>query len=196
MLGPMGAVVMSVLKVMTPAEIERYSQGREAETEEVSKIAAGVESLGSGSMESSFNHQKQDQNKKDWKPPNDPEKEFGEAKIIPIRPPPEESAPVESEPESELEEMGIISGEKQHAIKEAASAREKSEQDSATIFLIKERQRLKKVKHRLNTNEAFKTYEVSSSIEFFKPEPEVDLDNPDKEDAIGSRGILINKKHY
>lgn len=205
MLGPMGAVVMNVLKVMTPSEIERYSQGREAE--EVSKIAAGAESISSGGAGSSFNPQSESHHKKKEHPPNESLNDSGEAKIIPIReqmpirpppkaPPPDEPKSTKVEPENELEGMGIVSGEKQHAIKEAASAREKSKQDSATIFILKERERLKKSKSKMNTSEAFKTYAESSNLEFYKPEIEVDLDDPDKEEAIGSRGILINKKHY
>ncbi|MCO4756236.1 MAG: hypothetical protein KC478_17270, partial [Bacteriovoracaceae bacterium] len=86
-------------------------------------------------------------------------------------------------------------GEKQHAMREAAHAKEKSGQESTTVFLITERKRLKKTSKKMNTSDALKTYNESANMDLRKPQIDLDAD-PDKDEAIGSRGILINKKQY
>ena len=73
MLGPIGAHIMSVLRVMTPSEIDRYANT--SEKRKVMAIAAGAEDLGL-----------QDSNSRGTNSHSGSFKKMTEAEIIPIRP--------------------------------------------------------------------------------------------------------------
>ncbi|MCO4755310.1 MAG: hypothetical protein KC478_12565, partial [Bacteriovoracaceae bacterium] len=77
MLGPMGAFIMSILRVMTPAEIDRYA--KTSSDGGVRAIAAGGEEF---DLMDSDSFVDEDQAKAEHKKAA-PQ---GEAKIIPIRP--------------------------------------------------------------------------------------------------------------
>lgn len=206
MLGPMGAHVMSVLRVMTPAEIDRYA--KTSGQKKVQAMAAGAEDLNLDNAQS-FAHQKSPE-KEEFKPLST------EAEIIPIKG--RDSEPQKEHQEKsfdhqqpssvyeemdeddevqgngELESLGIYSSKKISAFKKAQEKKRRSKEDSSSVFLLKQREKLKKTNHKMIGNVALKTYSQTMTADMTKAE--VDIDDPDKELAEGSRGILVNKKHY
>lgn len=193
MLGPIGAHLMSVLRVMTPSEIDRYSQA--SERRKTTAVAAGAEDM---DLDSSQLNGRQSH--------SGGFKKMTEAQIIPIRPereepernenkaPPETLADETSSSERQLEEVGIFSQAKVEEVRKRAHDLARASEDSSSVFLLKQREKLKKSNNRMVGNAALKTYAQTAHAEM--TQAEVDLESPDEELAQGSKGILINKKHF
>jgi len=213
MLGPMGARIMDLLKIMTPNEIDRYIDKTAEESTEQVKIASGGESFDALSSNSNPNpHSKSNKNDADTT-----ESSEHEAKIIPIRAEvieniesdkkslkqspqlsnddsEEEGSYHATKNESELEAAGIFSAGKIDALKREKLKKQKANQESTTNFILGQREKLKKTKLKLVEMEAIRNYNQNSNIESINNE--IDLENPEEEVVIGSKGILVNKKHY
>lgn len=217
MLGPMGARIIDVLKIMTPSEIDRYMEKPQKEVAaDIKKTAGGEDFDVTHSPPQSGRKLKKDQNQQDDQTNQEPEHQ---AKIIPLNKESSEhleakenkereeqnlQSEIEIEDEiefhqndkaqNELEKAGIMSAAKIEALKRKRLKELKKKQDSTTNFIIKEREKLKKTKGRLIEMEAIKNYNNNSNID--KLNDEIDIDNPEEEQSIGSKGILVNKKHY
>lgn len=215
MLGPMGAHIISALRVMTPAEIDRYT-AKDTKKIQTQALAAGGEEF-DYSHSTPFGQSEQKRSREEQERKENPNR-LGEAEIIPIdvakakQRDGEEELPARpkrnpknsEEPEdafmpspgedSELEKAGIVSSAKMNARQKALEDYRQAKEDSSTVFLLKERERLKKTNIKMAGNTALKTYFQTANADMSKAEP--DLDDPDKEVAQGSKGILINKKHF
>lgn len=211
MLGPIGSEIMSIFRLLSPEEIEKYIQRKKSRKVEGAKVVGG--------QAMSF----------DDSPPHSPDQETSkkfpknhQAEIIPISQLKEKSSGEEEFQEEEtaefanihennqdeaqaqiaraqqtaskLESIGILSAA---TIKEQEAKRlkeEKSKQDSTTVFLLKERQKMRESKKKLVGQKAIKSYQVQSAQEFYEESDddllEDDLQNNDL------KGILLNKRHY
>ncbi|MEX0797996.1 MAG: hypothetical protein WD025_01040 [Bacteriovoracaceae bacterium] len=206
MLGPMGAFVMSVLRVMTPAEIDRHT--KDSDRKRVQAAAAGAEGMDLSDA-GSYPYDGQTKDSKSSF------RQMTDAEIIPIQQFQEKNKSKKDRDEgereshatshlshdqtqksknSELERVGIYSSQKMNAIKEAENEKIKAGEESTTVFLLKQREKLKKTKSKMMSGSAIKTYAQAANAEMI--EPEYDIDDPDQELAQGSRGILVNKKRY
>lgn len=209
MLGPMGARIIDLLKIMTPNEIDKYVEKKE-ETSEL-KLAAGAEEFDvTKSPPKVFKNQdhSEDQNH------NNEEDLQHEAKIIPLHKgvesevestqedtieasdheEEEDSHYAGSKSEQELEKAGIFSANKIKALQKEKLKRYKAKQESTSNFILNQREKLKRTKLRLIEQDAIKNYSQNASVE--KINNEIDIDNPDEEKVYGNKGILVNKKHY
>lgn len=216
MLGPMGARIIDILKIMTPNEIDSYIEKPQKEvTADIKKAAGGEDFDVTHSPAQSGRKLKKDENQQqDDQANQEPEHQ---AKIIPLNKESSEhlaakeneenedqslESEIEDEKEfhhndkaqNELEQAGIMSAAKIEALKRKRLNELKKKQDSTTNFIIKQREKLKKTKVRLIEMEAIKNYNINSNID--KLNDEIDIDNPEEEVSIGSKGILVNKKHY
>lgn len=213
MLGPMGAYVISALRVMTPSEIDRYAKSSDKNT--IRAVAAGAEDF---DLSNSQSHPQGSppggKDQSGFKPLNP----MSDAEIIPIdslkrkeqrerkEGQREHSAQAGQEIKtshqpktppagnSELESLGIFSADKVNAHNKAMEEAAKASDDSPSIFLLKQRERLKKTNTKIIGHTALKNYTQAAHVEMAVAEP--DMEDPDQELAHGSKGILVNKKHY
>ncbi len=184
MLGPIGAHIMSVLKVMTPSEIDRYA--RASEKRRPTAVAAGAEDF---DLEDS----------QTGNPHSGSFKKMTEAEIIPIRPeqnekggPPPEGQSSKDPPHSnrsdeELESVGIFSGKKIQDMKNRAEDIAKAAEDSSSVFLIKQRAKLKETNVRMIGNTALKTYAETAHADM--TQTEVDLEDPTKKQVMAQKAF-------
>lgn len=207
MLGPMGAKIIDLLKIMTPNEIDKYVEKKEEVSSANIQLAAGAEEFDvKNSPKNIPINKKSHQNEEE----SDDEVQH-EAKIIPIHkdvevPENEEHEEPEEEnleedleysvsnKDKELEAAGIFSAQKINALKKEKLKRLKAKQESTSNFILKEREKLKKTKLRLIEQDAIKNYNQNASVE--KLNDEIDINNPEEEVIVGNKGILVNKKHY
>lgn len=219
MLGPIGSNLMSILRVLTPSEIDRYSDDVLNSAEpEVHAVAAGAENL-------SMSYKEHDT------APREAYKQFlgaaeedeQKAKIIPIN---EEAkkelsllddSPDQSDQDdgenhahnnfktqqenssgsSGLESIGVLSKSQLQAIEEQKQKQENDKKESTTVFILNQREKLKKSQTKLTEQAAILQYKKSASHEIIRHEiGEDDLDEEAEASSMGSCGILINKKHY
>ncbi len=103
-------------------------------------------------------------------------------------PPEDESAAAE-----DLQSIGILSASAIKKIENERLKNENKKKDSATIFLLKQRERMRDSKKRLTEQVAMKSYKTSASQEFHHATDEEILDEDYSNDL---RGILVNKKQY
>jgi hypothetical protein len=89
-----------------------------------------------------------------------------------------------------LESVGIINTEKQKIIDEIHKKKAKLKEDSSTLFLIKQRSKLKNCQEKLQTQDAIKSYKKSST------EDSKSKYDEEGKPIVGSTGILVNKKHF
>ena len=214
MLGPMGARIIDLLKVMTPNEIDRYVEKKEESTE--LKMAAGAEEF--DVTKSPVDHSRAKSNKDESHTADtesDEDNVKHEAKIIPLRGKDHDHNLIEenteeddqsnddvneeaqyeaSKNEKELEKAGIYSANKIQAIKKEKLKRYKAKQESTSNFILNQREKLKQTKLRLIEQDAIKNYNLNSNVDTLNDE--IDLDNPDEEACVGNKGILVNKKHF
>ena len=200
MLGPMGAVVMSALRVMTPSEIDRHAE--KSGHGKIQPAAAGAE--GFIPMNPDSYAGRGDRGQKSASSGKGSEG----AKIIPIRGFSEQTTQEEEEQEAlvsknELKKGRAGSREEAQEKRAASSSNiqggapspktsEAKRESAEPIFLLKEREKLKKIQNQMNGSEALKSYAQSSKKELVHPES----GSEEREKAQGSRGILINRKHY
>jgi len=218
MLGPIGASLMSIMRVLTPSEIDRYVDVQ-SDTKATQLRAVGGETMSFDERESHMEDS--------YKGP--PEKEKSQAKIIPISdfqkdkkdpksqqkgppksligPPPnnihefhpheEDYLPGQSSHLDELESIGIFTSSHLKEEQERKIAKEKSGQESTTVFILSQREKLLDSTKKLVGQSAIKEYQVTSSQEIVQRDlTEDDYDEDGELLASGSKGILVNKKHY
>lgn len=188
MLGPIGAHVISVLRIMTPSEIDRYmDSGREKSR--IEALAAGAENLTTNNNPPSH-YDQQTGEKADDTDHEEVGPGSGEARVIPI------NGTIEEEKTQGLEELGILSVKQRKVLESKAKLEKLSKQDSSTVFLLSERKKLEVAKRKLVYGNALKSYNEALHVEIH---PELDSDEPQEpqaERATGVKGILLNKKQY
>lgn len=210
MLGPIGASLMSIMRVLTPAEIELYIE-RAKEDKVVAPVAVGAEGEPGDYIDKNrpstkkFSSQSNDENNFENenvielfpKEQNDVEEE--KVSLISIEEfdsnlNTKESLKNVDVGNSELESIGVYSSatlkEQQRKIEEER----KKATPSSSVFLINERRKLKGSQQKLKEQAAIDNYNKNSEIEFIKKE--IDLDSEDDQElhSSGVSGILINKK--
>ena len=188
MLGPLGSTLMSIMRVLTPSEIERYAhEVVSAEEAKVMSIAAGAEGyemLSDSHLEHGSGGHK--------------------AKIIPINEAAEKELKELEEPDLEkpkkqakksdnsLGSLGILSAGELNEQEAKKKKLNDSKKESTSIFILNQRERLKKSQNKLAGQAAILEYKKSASQEMIQS----DNTHDDEEKVSGSSGILINKKHY
>ncbi len=121
------------------------------------------------------------------------------AKIIPLREEQEdvsESSKVEDFLEIEegdvLSSAGIFSAEKLQKAKEEQAKLENQNKKSTAVFILDEREKIKKSKSKLSELDAIRAYQLSLNVDFHE-------DPEEEEEELffsDSKGILINKKQF
>ena len=195
------------LRILTPEALTVYSETK-IEEMQPSQIAVGqdfVESFQGKPSAIGFAEEKSDESEEELK-----------AKIIPLHQNLEDvsehdsviRASIQQEqveevetkddsvaaPESDLEKLGIYSKEKLAEFAAAKEQKKKSKQDSTTVFLIKQREKLKESSTKLVGKVGIDNY-VKTSRQLEEIDGELDMTDPDKDIAKGNRGVLVNKKH-
>lgn len=207
MLGPIGASLMSIMRVLTPAEIELYIQ-RSSDTKVVAPIAVGAEGESSDYIDDppkeidiKYNQQQAQDNEET-------------CEVIELYPDNFERVEQEvvydgdnyqsddlrhkelSQNSSELESIGIYSAAT-IAEKEKERAEEKKKATpSASVFLINERLKLKNSQQKLKEQIAIKNYNKNNVIQLKAKDSTYELDDTSEEEISKNSitGILINKK--
>jgi hypothetical protein len=192
MLGPKGSTIISILKVLTPSEIDRYTEEQGFEESDI-KVASGAE----GFELSSFSHLQTDEQTSAKSAEQSEEVEAqldefeNEAKIIPI------NSSIQLE-ESHLKASGLeaLGIESRHSVQERKSRDEEyenSKKESTTVFILNQREQLKESQNKLVSQAAILEYKKSATQEVYN---KGDHGSDENRVSTGSSGILINKKHY
>lgn len=217
MLGPIGSDIMSIFRLLSPTEIDKYIEAKKVQKISGSMAASG-ESL---SFDEHAPHTGQDQLEKhnsEGKPvgkvipinkdiklpeevvneneselkPQQFDNELVQHKLVPK----EKSIPLSSAPKTDLEKAGVLSASTIRLQELNRLEEELKGRDSTTAFLIKEREKMRKSKMRLVEQHAYKTYKVNANQEMIdSSNRDVDEDD-DEESSNSTKGILINKKHF
>jgi len=208
MLGPIGSNIMSIFRLLSPDEIDKYIESKEVQKIAGSMAASGEEMTYEGHQEPEFAQPK--------------EKKFStdhQAEIIPIgkfkkdnhieeeKKEAEEELPVEmkaevkklkpksnaSAPKSQLESIGILSASSLRQIEQERLEKESKNKDSTTAFLIRERMKMRESKKRLIEQHAYKSYQMNAAQEFYDTD---DLLDEEANNDSSTKGILVNKKQF
>jgi hypothetical protein len=205
MLGPIGSEIMRLFRLLSPDEIEKY-----VSHEEVGGIQANMQMASNGeSMQ--FDSRASKHTKKPF-PKED------QAKIIPINESVEnelkarakshvsqfgsdsksEAEPKRLNPSTPssgggLESIGVLSAGRIKEIESERLKEENNSKDSATIFLLKERNKMRQSKKLLIEQSALKQYQDNAAHEFHE---EVFDEESGEMASSDLKGILLNKKHY
>ncbi len=208
MLGPMGSTIMSILRVLTPSEIERYTDSIYEEGQ-VTKIAAGAEGF------EPFDHPREKFTPKlvpsvedeSDEPSSNEDTSQTKAKIIPINETIKlENIPIAIQhlPEKKdknlnhdkkksmntLRDLGLKSSkeilDEQRLIQEIKN----QSKDSTSVFLLTEREKLRESKEKISSLMAIFEYRKSATQELMTKDPEEE----EEYTISGSSGILINTK--
>ena len=209
--GPLGSKIMSILRVLTPDEIDRYIEEVNTKSELALKVAVGAEDF--EAMPLGIDDKaliKKAAEKASLKTTNDERDQISKAKIIPINKSVEDhlnkkrlesnkkkvgkKKATQKKPKGGLESVGILSAEK---LKEESKKRqddEESEKESTSIFILNQKEILKSSQDKLAAQDGILLYRRSAAQETGSANSE---NTEDKNlQAFGSCGILINKKHY
>lgn len=214
MLGPIGSELMSIFRLLTPAEIDRYLDHSAKSRKIEGTMAANGQELVFDEHDPAF----VDVNQKDKKQKFSKEHQ---AEIIPLHPDQEEdhdnlqnfkeaeeleqdSSDIEVDSQLEqaeklknklkangLESIGILSAASLRKIEEDRLKSESKKRDSTTAFLIKQREKMRSSKRRLIEQHAYKSYQSNAAQEFYDTEESID-----EEDSLSTKGILVNKKQF
>ncbi|MBT4792821.1 MAG: hypothetical protein HON90_14700 [Halobacteriovoraceae bacterium] len=211
MLGPIGSEIMSIFRLLSPNEIDRYIVPEE-EVSQGMKIAAGAEDM---------DYTGAQKNTQDYKPAEKFPKDH-QAKIIPLsdfnkkgtvkkkqanpqenesdnhsqkqRPTATPKQPRAQNSNSSLESIGVLSAQTIREQEHKRLNEENENKDSATIFLLKEREKMRGSKKRMIEQQAIRSYKTNSEQEFYTEAQEADFDEEDSSEGL--KGILLNKKHF
>lgn len=217
MLGPIGANLMSILKVLSPSEIDLYSEVNEEVI--VQAMAVGAENLQYDEHTSSLAEDyKRRLAKKDEDDSEQESEDSEKAKIIPINKKveqelsengeffaqkqkleiPEEKKIIQSSDGNSLNAIGILSKNQQQEIDYKRKEAENSKKDSTSVFILDQREKLKQSRMKLVEQKAIMQYQKNSSAEMFsaKEVSEDELNEDQETWDSSSKGILINKRHY
>jgi len=211
MLGPIGSEIMKMFRLLSPDEIDKYIV-REDERVVNSSMAANGEPM-------QFNDERP--HLENQEPKNKFPKDH-QAKIIPINEEvgkkrvidenfeavnyidentndskeqqhsnkpqyQEDSAP------NSLASIGVLSASTIKEIEAKRRAEENKSKDSATVFLLKEREKMRQSKKRLTKQIAINMYKTNAAQEF---KEDTDEDILDENYSNDLKGILVNKKHF
>ena len=205
MLGPIGSEIMRLFRLLSPDEIEKY-----VSHDEVDEVQANMQMASNGeSMQ--FDSRASKNNQKSF-PKED------QAKIIPINesveselknrakahisqfateshdePEPKNLRKPDTNKGSGLESIGVLSASRIKEIELQRLKEENNSKDSATIFLLKERDKMRQSKKRLVEQTALKQYQNNAAQEFHE---EVFDEESGEMASSDLKGILLNKKHY
>lgn len=202
MLGPIGSEIMSIFRLLSPDEIGTYIVENK-----VSKIEGTMTATGE---ELSYDSSKQFIDRKKEAPDEeqsiDVEKQ---AKIIPLHAYKEEQQHSEHHQEQQglkqkennnhpsqasgaLDSIGILSASQIQQQEKERLEKEKAKEDSITVFLLKEREKMRKSKQKITEQTAMKVYKSSAAVDL-----NIEEDYEDEESSSHDmRGILVNKKHF
>lgn len=193
--------IEKIIKVLTLEEINRYCEKLDAEAEvsRPQKLVVGGEAFSGSDKPSSSPKPKVDEEKAKILP-------FGKQKTDLEQNPQKFDEEVEEAtedtkgiPETELEQAGIISAEKIRDLERKKKKQKEAKMESASVFLIRERQKMRTSQAKLVEQAAIKNYisnsQVSKSVKFTQD----DIDDINEDEDTGSysaqsSGILLNKK--
>lgn len=91
-----------------------------------------------------------------------------------------------------LESIGIASQNKVEELEKLKAEQELKSMPSASVFLLEERNKIKKSQKKLYNQKAINTYKNSSNMDLSTTE----ADDESDEKSVGSVGVLINKRQY
>lgn len=213
MLGPIGSEIMRLFRLLSPDEIEKYVTHEEmGEISRGVKVAANGDSMNFGARSSKHSNgsfPKEDQAK--IIPINESvENELkSQAKRHLVHHGDQEfpvnrneanqelskrtAASIASAGGSGLESIGVLSASKIREIEDARLKKENDTKDSATVFLLKERNKMRQSKKMMVEQRALRQYQDNAAQEFHEEvfdEESGEVSSPDL------KGILLNKKHY
>jgi hypothetical protein len=210
MLEPFGSEIMRILNVLTPSEIERYT-----DTAYHQKLRGSVSV---GEEEKSFDAKEKNAaislqaNSQNNDEESDSEATEHEAKIIPLHEKFDDFSKEENEackplhspqlqmkatsqvkPQSDLESIGVLSGQTLKKLEEEKNLEVKKKRDSSSVFILKNKKKLEQAQHRLIGQTALKSYRELQSVELI----EVEYDEETQEQTTGkAKGVLVNKDQY
>ena len=211
MLGPIGSEIMKMFRLLSPDEIDKYIV-REDERVVNSSMAANGEPM-------QFNDERphlENQESKNKFPKDH------QAKIIPINEEVGKKRVIDenfetvnyveentdsskeqkhsSKPQyqedtapNSLASIGVLSASTIKEIEAKRRAEENRNKDSATVFLLKEREKMRQSKKRLTKQIAINMYKTNAAQEF---KEDTDEDILDENYSNDLKGILVNKKHF
>ncbi len=211
MLGPIGANVMKLLKVLTPQDIEGLTKSADRQKNKVSAAAAKKVGVGSDSERSvatafSKRHEekqsKQNQEDQGRKNPeviplfinSDVEEEevvYKQAAGAEYSQDEIQRVSTSEGKKSQLESIGILSQDKIAELENERKRKAKAKEPSATIFLINERTKLKASNSKIHGQGAIRSYKSSASLDI---KVEEKLEEEGKSNL--STGILLDKKQF
>lgn len=215
MLGPMGAYVISALRLLTPSEIDRYTKPSSKKKARVSAMAAGAE-------EYAVEEYAVEEFASDGAAGKPPDTAAGsrakssDAEIIPIKgrgspfhnkeeqaeqaldgPSPGSDPPTRAEFIPMQPARVSVNAENQGQPENDSIQKSQGKEapgDLAAVFLLEERQKLKESNTKIAEGNALKSYNDIVNADFSQADSEDDY--PEGERPQGLKGILINKKHY
>ena len=205
MLGPIGSEVMAIFRLLSPHEIDAYITEEEASVVRIegSRTATGEELSHDSSKQF---YQKADPEQVADLDDTDEIDVKKPAKIIPLhayqeqkqqpeeRPSKQHSRPTGGSKSSGLDSLGILSASQIKEQEQERLKQERNKEDSVTVFLLKERQKMRQSKQRLTEQTAIKLYQTNAAVDLHMEET-VDEDG----ETLASsdmRGILVNKKQF
>jgi hypothetical protein len=217
MLGPIGSDIMSIFRLLSPAEIDKYIEAKKVQKISGSMAASG-ESL---SFDDHEPHAGKDEllrhnsegkasaqvipiNKNIKLPKEVENQNAGEPNLIAGAEVPhkvsnelaQHKLVSPQKPKSDLEKMGVLSASSVRLQELNRLEEELRGRDSTTAFLIKEREKMRRSKMRLVEQHAYKTYKVNANQEMLDSSNKDADEEDDEESSNSTKGILINKKHF
>lgn len=216
MFGPIGSELMSIFRLLSPEEIDKYIVDNSRVGKMQGTLAAGGEGMNFDSKDSNLaEHQKEKFNKEqkakiipiaDYQDET-PSKKGNTLQVsvaqtkenldpIPINKKMQQATTSQSSSASktDLESIGVLSANTIKDIESKRIADENANKDSATVFLLKQRQKMRESKKKLIYQQAHKQYKTNAAQEFYA-ESDEDLFSEESQ-SDSSKGILVNKKHY
>lgn len=224
MLGPIGANLMSILKVLTPSEIDMYSELQEDKI--VQPVAVGAEDIQYESGSSHLKEEYQAQLAKEKGQEEQLEATEEKAKIIPINKKAKEeldrideemssnsqkeqhdenprhkaqgqSQVSSHDDDNELNTIGIYSSQQMRDHQRQLQEQEAKKKESTSVFILNQRAALKNSRSKMIEQKAIQQYQKNSATDMLTKEvTEEDLaDDAEMRDS-NSKGILLNKRHF
>jgi hypothetical protein len=214
MLGPIGSDIMAIFRLLSPDEIDKYIVRDESE-----EIGESMPMAANGGQMQFDDEEPHQQNQKPKKFPKDHQAKVlplnelstihknvkhAQAKTSNEQLSSKDAQYIAqnsnkeinhraSEHSSDLASMGILSSSTIRQIENERRKKENDNKDSATVFLLKERQKMRESKKRMIEQQAIKSYQTNAAQEFYD-EPEDDLSEDEGHNDL--KGILLNKRHY
>ncbi len=214
MLGPIGSEIMRLFRLLSPDEIDKYIvRDNVKEVQSSQQMAANGESMQFNSEDAKAHNNKSfpkddqakiipfnEEAKKELESRTGPNaQEYNDSRENVQNPTkPEINTRVHKVSHQEgdssgLESIGVLSAKQIKELEAQRLKKENENKDSATVFLLKERHKMRQSKKRLIEQQALKQYQTNAAQEFHDEvfdEETGELANADL------KGILLNKKHY